>query len=272
MEKPLISIVTVSYNASTTIEQTILSVINQTYPNIEYIIIDGGSTDGTVDIIKKYTDKIAYWVSEPDKGIYDAMNKGIAVATGEWINFMNSGDSFYRNDVLYALFRQEVKGDVLCGSTHVIEKWGAFLERPLALEYMKERKPFCHQSTLVRLKWMKRYLFDIKYSICADYAFFYKLWQENVPFVYVSIVISNFDRSIDSFSGNSPMGVIIENLLISSTRGWKQWLVLSRKLIRFWIGKLFALILPYKAIVKRRRRLTAKSSRVISCDWINKPA
>ena len=82
---PLISVVTVSYNAVLTIEQTILSVINQTYPHIEYIIIDGGSTDGTVDIIKKYANRIAYWVSEPDKGIYDAMNKGVVVATGEWI-------------------------------------------------------------------------------------------------------------------------------------------------------------------------------------------
>ena len=83
----LISVVTVSYNAVSTIEQTILSVINQTYPNVEYIIIDGGSTDGTVDIIKKYADKIAYWVSEPDKGIYDAMNKGGLKTTGDFIQF-----------------------------------------------------------------------------------------------------------------------------------------------------------------------------------------
>ena len=83
MNYPLISVITVSYNAVLTIEQTILSVINQTYLNIEYIIIDGGSTDGTVNVIKKYADKIAYWVSEPDKGIYDAMNKGIAYSHGE---------------------------------------------------------------------------------------------------------------------------------------------------------------------------------------------
>ena len=101
---PLISVVTVSYNAVSVIEQTIFSVINQTYPNVEYIIIDGGSTDGTVDIIKKYADKITYWVSEPDKGIYDAMNKGIELATGEWINFMNAGDSFYSFSILELIF------------------------------------------------------------------------------------------------------------------------------------------------------------------------
>ena len=91
---PLITIITVAYNAVKDIENTILSVLNQTYPNIEYIIIDGGSTDGTLDIIKKYEDKISYWVSEPDKGIYDAMNKGTLKATGVWLNFMNAGDTF----------------------------------------------------------------------------------------------------------------------------------------------------------------------------------
>ena len=96
--KMKISVVTVCYNSVDTIEETMLSVLNQTYSDVEYIIIDGGSTDGTVDIIKKYADRIAYWVSEPDNSIYDAMNKGIAVATGDYINFMNSGDSFASKD------------------------------------------------------------------------------------------------------------------------------------------------------------------------------
>ena len=103
MEPIKISVITVAYNASRYIETTILSVINQTYSNIEYIIIDGGSTDGTVDIIKKYSNKISYWISEPDKGIYDAMNKGINKATGEWINFMNAGDTFHNPDTLSAV-------------------------------------------------------------------------------------------------------------------------------------------------------------------------
>ena len=88
----LVSIITVTYNAEKYLEQTIRSVIAQTYPNIEYIIIDGGSTDGTIDINKKYSDRIAHWVSEPDKGIYDAMNKGIRFAHGELIGIVNASD------------------------------------------------------------------------------------------------------------------------------------------------------------------------------------
>ena len=105
-----ISVVTVCYNSVNTIEETMLSVLNQTYPDIEYIIIDGGSTDGTVDIIRKYAARLGYWISEPDKGIYDAMNKGIAAATGDYINFMNSGDMFASNDVLSS-FKNFVSDD-----------------------------------------------------------------------------------------------------------------------------------------------------------------
>lgn len=92
--KDKVTVVTVSYNADKVIEPTIKSVVNQTYPNLEYVIIDGSSTDNTLNIIKKYSNKISAWYSEPDRGIYDGMNKGLDVATGDWIIFMNAGDRF----------------------------------------------------------------------------------------------------------------------------------------------------------------------------------
>ena len=104
MNLPKITVITVVRNDVAHIEHTMLSVLGQTYGNVEYIVIDGGSTDGTVDIIKKYADKLAYWVSEPDGGIYPAMNKGLQHATGEWVNFMNSGDSFADDKVLNDVF------------------------------------------------------------------------------------------------------------------------------------------------------------------------
>ncbi|MCY1133837.1 glycosyltransferase family 2 protein [Bacteroides fragilis] len=118
---PLVTIITVCYNAETTIEKTILNVINQTYADIEYIIIDGGSNDGTIEIINKYANKISYWMSEPDRGIYDAMNKGIKLAKGDWVSFMNSGDSFYSLDTVedvVQFIREEY--DVIYGSVNVV--------------------------------------------------------------------------------------------------------------------------------------------------------
>lgn len=121
-----ISVITVCYNAVSSLEKTILSVLNQTYSNIEYIIIDGGSTDGSVDIIKKYIDRLAYWVSEPDNGVYDAMNKGVCAASGDWVNFMNAGDSFYCNETISTLFAESIDKTVVCifGNTifHYLEK------------------------------------------------------------------------------------------------------------------------------------------------------
>ena len=132
---PLISVITVSYNAVTTIEQTILSVINQTYSNIEYIIIDGGSTDGTVDIIRKYADRIAYWVSEPDKGIYDAMNKGTKKANGEYIAFLNSDDWYELDAVSIIAQFADGKNDLISGIIKIyfymlmVHLWITFIMR-----------------------------------------------------------------------------------------------------------------------------------------------
>ena len=121
-ELPLISIVTVVYNGIKDIEKTIQSVIGQNYPKIEYIIIDGGSNDGTVEVIKKYADYVDYWVSEPDGGIYYAMNKGIEVAKGEWIHFRNCGDYFINESILMNFFANKIENDVIIvhGNTRFI--------------------------------------------------------------------------------------------------------------------------------------------------------
>lgn len=108
LKTPLISIITIVYNDKEGLEKTIQSVLSQTYTNIEYIVIDGGSTDGSVSVIRKYESKISKWVSEPDNGIFDAMNKGIKLATGEWLNMMNAGDFFYSNDVLSNVFTSDI--------------------------------------------------------------------------------------------------------------------------------------------------------------------
>ena len=100
MKKLKISVITVSYNAAQTIEETLFSVCNQSYLNVEYIIIDGGSTDGTCEIIEKYRNKIGYFISEPDNGIYDAMNKGLKIATGDYVIFLGADDHFISLSVL----------------------------------------------------------------------------------------------------------------------------------------------------------------------------
>ncbi|MEO6453693.1 MAG: glycosyltransferase family 2 protein [Ginsengibacter sp.] len=109
-----ISVITVTYNASATLENTILSIINQSYKNIEYIIIDGGSTDSTLEIIKKYQPKLAYCVSEKDSGIYDAMNKGIKASTGDWIIFLGADDIFYNENVLTKIFAENKNYNLDC--------------------------------------------------------------------------------------------------------------------------------------------------------------
>ena len=109
------SIITVNYNNKEGLRNTIESVIHQTYRDFEYIVIDGGSTDGSVDILKKYDQQINYWVSEKDSGIYNAMNKGISKAHGEYLNFMNSGDCFYALDNLERVAKYQYETDFIVG-------------------------------------------------------------------------------------------------------------------------------------------------------------
>lgn len=195
MCKTKVTIITVCYNASDTIEKTILSVINQNYDNIEYIIIDGGSKDRTMDIVKKYEAKITKWVSESDKGIYDAMNKGIKMATGEWINFMNSGDIFVENDVLTNIFAHNNYSDsaVIYGDS-VFEVNGRLYNSP-AGGFSHLSMGFVHQSSFVHASEAKELLFDLKYHLAADYNMMLTLKKQGKVFSYVKTPISLYDTN-----------------------------------------------------------------------------
>lgn len=267
-KKPQVTVVTVCYNAVNEIERTMLSVLGQMYRDIEYIIIDGGSTDGTVDIIKKYANRLAFWVSEHDEGIYDAMNKGIRYATGEWINFMNSGDYFSSDAVFSDIFGRGKNYDgvgVVYGNVSILEKWGTYEETPENLSLMTKRFPFCHQSAFARTELMKKHLFDTRYSICADYKFFYDAWKGGTKFQYINLTVSCFNHSIDSQSGQNRLAVIHQNLAISETTF--ATLKYTKMALRYWIGRICYFILPYSIIVKKRRHHVEKSPKTISVSW-----
>ena len=187
--KPLISIITVVYNGEKYLEETIQSAINQTYDNMEYIIIDGGSTDGTLDIIKKYEEKIDYWVSERDSGIYDAMNKGITLCSGNIIGIVNADDLLYHGTVEKISKVFDTTPMFTCANLEIVDQEGKILETisSLGLESMKykllKHMPFLHPTMFVGMKVYKQMgLFDTRYRLSADYDFTLRLMSHHVKF------------------------------------------------------------------------------------------
>lgn len=194
LDNPLVSIITVVYNDYKGLEKTIQSIINQTYPNIEYIIIDGGSTDGTLDTIKAYEKSITYWVSEKDNGIYNAMNKGIKVAKGKWINFMNAGDTFYEKTTLQTIFEGQNYDDVVLIYGNKYQDGENF--PPLPLKSLDGGEIMgCHQSMFFnKVFLMDELYYDLKYKIYADYELVFRLYRKyNRQFFYVNTSIATYE-------------------------------------------------------------------------------
>ena len=191
-DKPLITVITVVFNGEKYLEQTIQSVLNQTYENVEYIIIDGASTDGTVDIIKKYENQIDYWVSEPDGGIYAAMNKGIKLAAGEVIGILNSDDWYELDAVQNVLnvFLQE-KPDVVYGNLMLVySDIGLTKISAPTIELMKKTGTINHQAVFVKNSIYKKHLFNLNYKIAADYDLILKLMKNGYIFNYCNELIA----------------------------------------------------------------------------------
>lgn len=195
---PLVSIVTVTYNASEMLEQTMLSVFNQIYPNIEYIIVDGGSTDTTLDIVKKYESKLARWVSEKDHGIYDAMNKGIRMSEGILIGLINAGD-YYEPEavslVVRALKENEEAG-IFHGKIRMLDEKGEVIKVKTPqtdLSFLSQGMSLYHPTFFVRNDvYQANGLYDTSFRIAADFDFALRNYQKGTVFHYVDAVISNF--------------------------------------------------------------------------------
>lgn len=188
---PLISIVTVVYNGEQFIENTLKSVLSQDYPNVEYIVIDGASTDGTLAIIERYKSQLAYFCSKADGGIYDAMNKGIAVATGRWINFMNAGDSFFAENTISEVVRiNHENARILFGGVQIQYPDFSRIELPGAPSRLWRGMQFSHQSVFIETDYHKAHLYNVSIRVAADLALMYEAYREGVEFKNLGLVVS----------------------------------------------------------------------------------
>lgn len=192
-----LSIITIVYNNVKDIERTMLSVLNQTYTNIEYILIDGASNDGTLDIIKKYENRIAKLISEPDKGIYDAMNKGLANATGDYVLFMNSGDEIYANDTVAKLFASANNADIYYGETEMFnEAWQSLGQRrhtaPKSFNWrsFKYGMNISHQAIYVKRSLAQPY--NLKYQYSADIDWIIQIAKKSTFIVNTNMYVAKY--------------------------------------------------------------------------------
>ena len=199
-KRPLISIITVAYNNRFGLEETIKSVTSQSYRDFEFIIIDGGSSDGSRELLEGYSSKIDYWVSEPDKGIYNAMNKGIAKASGKYLIFMNSGDRFSSSQILEKISPAFGDDDIIYGNAYYE------LENRKKYEYRIPSKitigsllkePICHQSAFFKKDLFTKFgMYDEANKIASDWTFMMDLFiHHNLSQTYVNEFISIFEKT-----------------------------------------------------------------------------
>ncbi|MEN8154845.1 MAG: glycosyltransferase family 2 protein [Acidobacteriota bacterium] len=194
-KKPVLSIITVVKNGEQYLSQTIKSVIDQKFEGLEYIIIDGGSTDKSIEIIKKYEDKIDKWISEPDSGIYDAMNKGLALSSGEWVWYINS-DDYLEGGAVKFIFNNNsaliMDAGIIYGNLRRIGDGYNYSVKQRNLKDLNKIITFSHPSTLIRRGLLEDAGgFDLRYKLVSDYDLIYRIAKMGPEVVYINKTFAN---------------------------------------------------------------------------------
>jgi len=249
-DKPLICIVTVVYNGEKHLEQTINSVLDQDYDNVEYIVIDGGSSDGTLEIIKKYEGQVDYWVSEQDGGIYDAMNKGASLCSGRYIAFLNA-DDWYNNNAFKNAIAVINSGhpDYIFSDVDIYVNEKLYIQEKADLDRVKNRAPFNHQTLFVKRDILLEIPFDINYLIIADYNLMIQLVKKKYSYKYI------IDKPIASFRGGGASTVM--NYNYEAFRLHKKEFGLLNAIHMYFLRQDNKLIV---SILKQMQRIKHKSS------------
>lgn len=196
MTNKKISVVTVCYNSFDMLKETMQNVDKQTYDNFEYIVVDGNSSDGTVDYLKNYNGKLTKYISEPDKGIYDAMNKGVKISSGDYVIFLNAGDIFAEDNTLYKIFHnKDYDSDIIYGDVIRKMRDGRLILKKAPKPYNSHKMYFCHQSSFAKRDCLIDYPFDLKYKLSADFNFCKILTLLNKKFTQLDLPIAIYDMT-----------------------------------------------------------------------------
>lgn len=256
---PVVTIVTIVYNGAAVLEETILNVLHQTYPNVEYIIVDGGSTDGSLDIIRKYQGAIDFWISEKDGGIYDAMNKAIGLATGTWINFMNAGDLFASPSTLQdvsQLLDDEALG-LAYGNHYINFRDGLVLPSFSKSDPHGLLMPFSHQAAIYRCDLLKQYAFDVRYRLAADFDQLNRMLANRIKCKRLDMFVATIESG--GASDTQRIQVMKEYSRISGFHPMHA-VYIARLLVKAMLG--LAIPRPIFTMLERRSRLKRFGSSV----------
>ncbi len=260
---PKVTVITVVYNAVSDLEKTLQSVVSQDFVDLEYIVVDGGSTDGTLEVISHHEDKITQWVSEPDKGIYDAMNKGAKMANGMYINYMNAGDCFAEKDVLSHMFAKAPENvDFIYGKYLLFYPTFTKYRKNIPMAQSWKMMPFSHQSLFVKTSIQIAYPLNDTYSIAADYHFIYNAYKDNYQFYDTDITavhyIAGGHSEVNALKG------ITENFIIVTKRDkhFKIYIYYACVYTKQWLIESLKKVLPivfFQYLMKLKNILQGKS-------------